>query len=553
MKYMVSYCVMTMGNPFHHACLIFSKSPQENAPIEVENVVGFYGMRTTTPPSVFRSVKIALGLDVDLKGNHGLLKQEELRYLTLGHSLKAKTFVIEEDRYFKLIKHCEKRIQEQTQAITEIKEKLQSQGYNPNSYDIYQEELRLAKREQRPPRLRPFEFGIDGFSLNASRTCKTDVIDILKYMGLADVHIDVLTEKGKYQAIPKYSGPMEDVFFHAQGPLTKHLSTRTGRLHFFNTWVQAKTIWLMPPQNVVAMYQDSYDQFLLPKEQVCKIKSLVSTLQQINNILIDAKVSRVCMPGLRQLQQKVESLYVAFSSHWQDENVLLEKINQADHFICDLRRLLSDATVNLEDLDSSLVIVTTLEPLVQCEIAKLFNLPGSLQNTLPDEACLVLDKLHRLESTLLEASIDPLYAEFPEYLALKNKLIDYINRLYDSFFEHPRLQSDDNAISNVGNTLSRDNEQARQPKRIEFQALGNFFTPPVLIETINLQPSSAEEKVRLVKYFFNNLYLAINDLWDDVEEVETVSRYLERDAQQLICNILERPYCPFDPALQQAL
>lgn len=49
------------------------------------------------------------------------------------------------------------------------------------------------------------------------------------------------------------------------------------------------------------------------------------------------------------------------------------------------------------------------------------------------------------------------------------------------------------------------------------------------------------KKLNKMKYFLNSLYFAINDNWDDNNEIETVANRYSLALQEKICGILERP------------
>lgn len=103
MKYAVTFCTTDQevgSNPLWHSCLLLSKMDETSKLLEVVDNWGFYGLPTTNRNnSWLDQLKIKMGLDVDLIGNHGMLRHEELRFLDQGYGLRGVTFELTKDDF----------------------------------------------------------------------------------------------------------------------------------------------------------------------------------------------------------------------------------------------------------------------------------------------------------------------------------------------------------------------------------------------------------------------------------------------------------------------
>src|SRR5205814_2328373 len=119
----VTFCTMDSeagANPFWHSCILLSRFNESNKKLEVVDNWGFYGLPSTAQKSLIRSLKVKIGLDVDLAENHGMLRHEETRYLDLGCGLRGMTFELTEEKFHELQAKALKMVQEQEQAINDI-------------------------------------------------------------------------------------------------------------------------------------------------------------------------------------------------------------------------------------------------------------------------------------------------------------------------------------------------------------------------------------------------------------------------------------------------
>jgi hypothetical protein len=73
--------------------------------------------------------------------------------------------------------------------------------------------------------------------------------------------------------------------------------------------------------------------------------------------------------------------------------------------------------------------------------------------------------------------------------------------------------------------------------------VGHIVSLYTYFSTVNSETPRDEllEKLNDVKCFLNSLYFAINDDWDDNNEIETVANRYSSSLQEKICAILERP------------
>lgn len=364
MKFFVTYGAMdhTIANPFWHAFIMLSYWPGEGAKIQVTNAWGFYAAPTTTPDSIWRSLKRKAGLDIDLQGNHGLLKIEELRYLDLGYGLRGLTFEISFEQFCTIKALCKKILANQESAIKEMTERLSKGDSVPNSKEIYEEEKRCAERERRPIRLKPFEFKLcldaNGLSLNNSYSCKSMAIDILRQVDIEDKYLSMLTEQGGSTAIPRNSGYLESIYLHSCGPVRQHVSQRTNKFTVFRTWDDktVKLYWSLPPQLVINASSAVDFLFSYSNQIEEKIKKLVKQIHAIERLALNLKIPNesgekarlhfirqlgilydkfavICDASERQLIEKIrvvesffEDIYFAITDEWDDEEEVVSVV-----------------------------------------------------------------------------------------------------------------------------------------------------------------------------------------------------------------------------------
>ncbi|KTD40154.1 hypothetical protein [Legionella parisiensis] len=308
MKYTVTFCVFdqTAGaNPLGHGSFFLSKLNESTRLLEVVETWGFYGVTSTGDKnSRFEKFKINNRLDVDLQGNHGMLTQEEIRYMDLGHGLHGYTFELTQEQFEELQKRCATAVAEQEAAIKEVVGDGQNFKTDPSKkWRIYKEEAYSrqfyeieqikAKIEGRPSRLKPFDFhlsmgfkkvGFLGFefwvpvpSLENSNTCKTRAVSLLE---------GILTEKQlapfKTSSLPRFIPGLEPILLHSEGTLHPYTKS-SGKQVFSRNWQDkdVKLYWSVPPQRFDQLSEDTVNLFSIDKEYCNEVKYIVSKLQNL--------------------------------------------------------------------------------------------------------------------------------------------------------------------------------------------------------------------------------------------------------------------------------
>ncbi|KTC86875.1 hypothetical protein [Legionella brunensis] len=332
MKFAVTYCVLDQqvgSNPFWHSCLLLSRLDEPEGKMEITDQWGFYGVPTTgSRDSFLGKLKIKVGLDLDLQGNHGMLRHEEVRFLDAGCGLHGQTFELTEDKFKLLQQKCADMATNQEKAIREIVEPLALKGKPPEETRIYPheqfsthiftlEKIR-AQQEGRLPRLKPFELNLSmsfwGPNLNQSHTCKSQVLSLLDGI-LTEEQINRLTENGKHKAVPRYSGSMESIFLHSSGPLSTH-KKHSGQEVYYRDGnnPDVKLYWTLPPQEVEFLSEDTRNLLKLPEEYCAEVKSVVSKLQRLEWLFINAELSPCYEDYRKNLIARIREHYEAFAN-----------------------------------------------------------------------------------------------------------------------------------------------------------------------------------------------------------------------------------------------
>lgn len=331
MKYAVTFCTTDRevgSNPLWHSCLLLSKLDETNKMLEVVDNWGFYGLPTTTRSnSWLDQLKIKIGLDVDLIGNHGMLKHEELRFLDRGYGLHGVTFELTKEQFELLQNKCLQMATDQDTAIKEFVETQGIKGKPPEktriypheqfSRLIYETEKIKAEQQARETRLKPFElrltWGLFGPSLALSKNCKTQALSLLSYV-LSKEQIDRLTEYDEHPTVPRRSGPMEPIFLHSTGPLRKHKKSSGDMVHYRDLKdPEVKVYWTVPPQEIEALSEDTIRLLQVDKEYCDEVKAVVSKLQRLEWLLRNAKLPEKYRLYQEELINKVIECYKAFS------------------------------------------------------------------------------------------------------------------------------------------------------------------------------------------------------------------------------------------------
>lgn len=330
MKYAVTFCATdekVESNPMWHSCILLSKMNEATHQLEVVDTWGFYGLPSTDKnDSLRRTIKIKMGLDVDLYGNHGMLIHEDLRFLDRGEGLHGVTFELTQQQFELLDRNCKTMAENQYLAIQAIADflkipaksadKTRIYPYEDYSVAIYNTEKLLAKNEGRESRLKPFEFNFTHFS--ASRTCKSQIIELLATVLSAE---QIKRIKGYLPTVPRSSGVMEDIYLHSVGPLHTHIK-KSGEIVSYRKAADAgvKLIWTIAPQEVETLSQATTDLLAVDPEYCSQIKSVVRKLQCLERAVRDATFddSHTSDKGKliehhKKLMEQIIACYKAFS------------------------------------------------------------------------------------------------------------------------------------------------------------------------------------------------------------------------------------------------
>lgn len=98
-----------------------SKLDESKRLLEVVETWGFYGVTSTGDKnSRLEKFKIKNHLDVDFQGNHGMLINEEIRYMDLGHGLHGYTFELTQEQFEEVQRRCATAVAGQKAAISEV-------------------------------------------------------------------------------------------------------------------------------------------------------------------------------------------------------------------------------------------------------------------------------------------------------------------------------------------------------------------------------------------------------------------------------------------------
>lgn len=227
-EYSVAYCIVGPERGFNsawHACIALARK-DENGEKEVTQTLGYYAV----PGLNF--IENIIGFD--MRDNHGVFKQERSRYFDVADAMYVKEYDLTKELYDEALKRCQMRISEQAQAISEHatvlklvpKAKFRHYPYEDSSLAIFELEKERSKTLNLPMRLRPFQFTPPNLS-----NCKFQSLDILDGIIPAE---EIKRLEGVSRTIPRWSGKLDRMFFHAEGPLHPHNKKSEKRCFFFN-------------------------------------------------------------------------------------------------------------------------------------------------------------------------------------------------------------------------------------------------------------------------------------------------------------------------------
>lgn len=407
--YTVTYCTMdeTLGaNPFWHTCLLLSCFDEHSKKLEVVESWGFYGLPTTNQESLLRTLKIKVGMDVDLYGNHGMLRHEEMRYLELGVGLHGATFEVAEENFRVLQDKCKMMADRQQQAIDDAVKSFNLKGkpqahtriypYEHLSKHILALEEAAAKEQNRSPRLKKF-----ALSFFEPHTCKMVVLDLLEGV-LTPSQVNRV--RGFHHAVSRFSGKMENILLHSSGPLRQH-AKRSGETVYYHDGADAgvKLHWTLPPQEIETMSGEVKDLFKVHDEHCDGVKKVVRKLQQLEWLFRNAMFEQKNFDRRDRLVNLIREHYEVFAvvepktprletSRWvntalwllsmpgdDDEKAIMDHLAQAKYFINALYMAMdnpksSEDEDNAKEDDIDLVVLAgCLDPDKQRELCKIIG------------------------------------------------------------------------------------------------------------------------------------------------------------------------------------
>ena len=331
MTYAVTFCTIDSradANPMWHACILLSKMNEVAKKLEVIDTWSFYGLPSTDDPnSITKKLKVALKIDVNLRGNHGKWRHEETRFLDKGVGLHGRTFEVTEEQFNALANHMQILSNHENAAIAEAADFLRlTAKKNPRIYDyedyselIFHIEKVKARQEGREARLKPFELNI-GFALGGpfvrnSHTCKSHAISALSTV-LTKEQIAELTVGGKHPTVPRFSGLSEEFYLYSTGSLSTH-KKKSGDIVQFREHIGQNNVqlfWALPPQQFDALSSDTTNLWSLDKGHASKAKKLVSQLIQLEWLLLNAPVAAPYKAGKELLLNEVAQYYKGFAT-----------------------------------------------------------------------------------------------------------------------------------------------------------------------------------------------------------------------------------------------
>lgn len=316
--YTVTYCTMDQdvgANPLWHTCFFLSRYDEQTKKMEVVEAWGFYGLPTTQGESWGRWFKMKLALDVDLWGNHGMLRHEDTRYMDTGAGLHGVTFEITEEKFLGLQEKCRRTVEKQDTAINNAVEKFGLKGdpkpriykYEKLGPHIFALEKAAAAEQGRSPGLREFSF-----AFSDPHTCKMETIRMNEET-LTPEQIERVT--GLHEAVSRFSGTMETISLHSTGPMRKHTKA-SGDVVWFrdaNKDEGVKLYWTVPPQEIETLSDETRKLFEVHPDYVDEVKSFAKQLQKLEALFRNAKMDEKYEASRQKLLTLIIKSYEVYS------------------------------------------------------------------------------------------------------------------------------------------------------------------------------------------------------------------------------------------------
>lgn len=332
------------------------------------SIISKKGHTTTTLRDAFISkIKKAMHFEIDLKGNHGMLRHEEVRYLDTGAGLHGVTFHLPQEKFNELRNRCVTLEKKQTDAIQKAALTLQlepKQDFKIYPYEHYSQDIYLWDQQQPNPGLYPFGFELDftlsGPDFTRSHTCKSQILSLLTGI-LSAEQINRLTENGKHPTLPWFNGRLEKIYLHSRGPLRKHRKA-SGEICYYRKLEDqdVKLYWTLPPQEIDTPDSNIKRLLTIDTAYCDTIKKIIHQLQKLEWLFTNAVFPTELTSHQEKVIQHIQKQYEVFSTPhfphstktkdgWQgwllwsasmarneNEADLIHKINSAKQFINEL-------------------------------------------------------------------------------------------------------------------------------------------------------------------------------------------------------------------------
>jgi hypothetical protein len=359
-KYFVTYCVMDTdagANPFGHACLIFSRQEKDKAPVEVIDSLGFYSQPSTTTNPFINFLKSIFGLTIDLQDGHGIIKQEQMRWLD-NKGLHGISFEVPEAQFDNLYKRYYTLMLGEDEVVAELNAELAAQNIEANGFTRFNAEKAKAAAEGRAPRLKPFHLTVDFFTLHGpdsseSYTCKSHALDLLTECQIISEELkSQLNSNDASKAFPAFSDiPLHPLTLVSTGIPQTISSKKTGKFFYNHVW-DKNTLYWASPVNLIDKKPAFIEESL--KEMLYRIQRieyrLYETLRHAKN---DEPENKEYHAALNKQLQRVQN--VAFLFHNADENqnatLLNARLKNADEVLN-----VASLVMSQEQLNSSFLL-----------------------------------------------------------------------------------------------------------------------------------------------------------------------------------------------------
>lgn len=339
------------ANPFGHASLIFSQQETETSPIKVLNGIGFYSQPSSTTNPFVAGVKKLISLNVDLQDGHGVLENEDMRYLD-GDGLHGLSFEINQEQFNALRNNYQQMMKTEREVIEELNAELMSQGIEPNGHTRYVAEKAKAAAEGRIPRLKPFhitmKLTMSGFDSSDSYTCKDYALELLSQHKIIPTTVkDQLISNKATTAFPVFSSlylpPIRLISTGAPGEIIT--SKTTGQVFYNHVWEKNSLYWATPihtPEEQISGEDANYFQL---KNLFNRIREKENALRQkISAIENKPEPDQEHLRKFNVQLQRVQNLVFLFNNSYENQiaELFTDRLSIAD-------KVLETATQHLNE------------------------------------------------------------------------------------------------------------------------------------------------------------------------------------------------------------